>query len=112
TVGRASVPSGASTGAAEACELRDGDPQRYDGLGVCQAGENVTNIIAPELVGHDASDQTSLDQRMMDLDGTSNKSRLGANAILAISLAISRAEAATRQVPLYEHVAQLYGNAA
>src|SRR5262245_41337854 len=90
-VGRASVPSGASTGAAEACELRDGDASRHDGLGVRRAAANVAHEIGPAIVGIDPADQQSLDERMIALDGTPQKSRLGANAILAVSLAAARA---------------------
>jgi enolase len=100
-VGRASVPSGASTGAAEACELRDGDTGRYDGLGVKQAVENVIREIGPAVAGLDAADQSALDQRLIDLDGTPNKSRLGANAILAVSLANARAFALSHGKPLW-----------
>src|SRR6188472_2459367 len=78
-VGRASVPSGASTGAAEACELRDGDRARHDGLGVLQAVENVRSEIGPAVIGCDAANQSELDERLIDLDGTATKSRLGAN---------------------------------
>src|SRR4051812_21537143 len=106
-VGRASVPSGASTGAAEACELRDGDATWYDGLGVRRAVNNVMEVIAPQLQGSDPRQQVSVDQRMIDLDGTANKSRLGANAILAVSLATARAAALANRVPLYRHIADL-----
>jgi enolase 1/2/3 len=105
--GRASVPSGASTGAAEAHELRDGDEARYDGLGVRQAAAHVTTIVGPALAGHDAADQSGLDQRLIDLDGTPTKSRLGANAILAVSLAAARAAATAKDLPLYRHIANL-----
>src|SRR5574344_2568926 len=87
STGRASVPSGASTGSYEAVELRDGDKGRYDGLGVLTAVKNVNEIIAPALIGFDAEDQKGLDQKMIDLDGTENKAKLGANAILSVSLA-------------------------
>lgn len=107
-VGRASVPSGASTGAAEACELRDGGSQWYYGLGVRRAVQNVKEQIGPEISGYDAADQQLVDQRMIELDGTSNKSRLGANAILAVSLATARAAALARQYSLYSHLAELY----
>jgi enolase len=100
-IGRASVPSGASTGAAEACELRDGDMARYDGLGVQQAVENVNRVIGPAIVGQDTSDLDAIDQQMIDLDGTINKSRLGANAILAVSLASARASALSEGRPLW-----------
>src|SRR5262249_55835681 len=106
-VGRASAPSGASTGAAEACELRDGDQQRYDGLGVQHAADHVAKKIGPALVGLDSSDQRAIDQRLIDLDGTPNKSRLGANAILAVPLAAPRAAALAKQIPLYPHIASL-----
>src|SRR5688572_27729170 len=92
-VGRASVPSGASTGAAEAHELRDGDDARYDGHGVLQAVHHVGAIIGPQLAGMSVVEQGKLDERMIELDGTPNKSRLGANAILAVSLAAARAGA-------------------
>jgi len=105
----ASVPSGASTGRAEAQELRDGDPRRYRGLGCRRAVANVVEIIGPALFGVDLADQQALDQRLIELDGTPNKSRLGANAILAVSLAFARAVAAERGVPLYEHFAAMLG---
>src|ERR687885_380127 len=92
-LGRASVPSGASTGSHEAVELRDGDPDRYDGLGVLRAIGNVHDTIFPAVAGMPASDQARLDQALIDLDGTRNKSRLGANALLAVSLANCRAAA-------------------
>src|SRR6185369_6083793 len=101
TSSRASVPSGASTGAAEAHELRDGDLTRYDGLGVQKAVANIVGEIAPALVGCDPGDQTSIDQRLIDRDGSPQKSRLGANAILAVSLAVCRVGAAAKEVPLY-----------
>jgi len=107
--GRASVPSGASTGAAEAHELRDGDRSRYDGLGVLQAVANVEGPIAAAAAGLDATDQRSLDRRLIELDGTPNKSRLGANAILAVSLANARAAAAASGLPLYRYLAKLAG---
>jgi enolase 1/2/3 len=106
-VGRASVPSGASTGAAEAFELRDGELNRYDGGGVQRAVRNVTQAIAPAIADMDPMDQAGIDQRMIDLDGTPNKSRLGANAILAVSLAVARAAAAARQIALYRHLADM-----
>lgn len=89
--GRAIVPSGASTGAYEAVELRDGDKSRYLGKGVLKAVENVNDIIAPEIIGMNALDQVGIDKRMIELDGTPNKSKLGANAILAVSMAVARA---------------------
>ena len=102
--GSAITPSGASTGANEAAELRDGDAHRYGGKGVQQAVGNVRGEIATALVGKDAGDQRELDQRLRDLDGTPNKSRLGANAILAVSIAYARAVAASRKLPLYRHL--------
>jgi enolase len=105
----ASVPSGASTGAAEARELRDGDLARYRGLGCRNAAANVSGEIAAALVGRAIDDQPSLDRALIDLDGTSNKSRLGANAILAVSIAFARASAAARGVPLHTHFADMIG---
>jgi enolase len=102
--GRAAVPSGASTGAHEALELRDGDKKRYLGKGALRAVANVNEHLAPALVGADVMDQAALDRRMLDLDGTPNKNRLGANAILAVSMAAARAAAAARGVPLYRHL--------
>src|SRR5438034_2988406 len=92
-VGTTAVPSGASTGEHEAVELRDGDPKRYGGKGVLQAVANVNDIIARELKSKDALDQRSIDQKLIDLDGTANKSNLGANALLAVSMANARAAA-------------------
>lgn len=106
-VGTAAAPSGASTGAAEAHELRDGDPQRYRGLGCRQAVANIGGEIAAALCGHTFTDQQALDQAMIALDGTPQKSRLGANAILAVSLAFARAVAAERQQPLHLYFASL-----
>jgi enolase len=106
-IGRASVPSGASTGAAEACELRDGEADRYDGLGVRNAVQNVITHIGPAIIDRDVTDQAALDERLIALDGTPNKSRLGANAILAASLAACRAAALARGTPLYEHIRNL-----
>lgn len=100
-VGRASVPSGASTGAAEACELRDRDHDWYDRQGVQQAVRNVILILGPKLVNREFDDQEALDERLLDLDGTPNKERLGANAILAVSIAWARAAAAAANKPLY-----------
>ncbi|MGH2523019.1 MAG: phosphopyruvate hydratase, partial [Anaerolineales bacterium] len=99
--GRAAVPSGASTGAHEALELRDGDKQRYLGKGTQKAVANIQHDIAPALVGQDAADQQALDRRMIELDGTPNKTRLGANAILGVSMAAARAAAAAKGLPLY-----------
>ncbi len=103
-IGRAIVPSGASTGAFEAVELRDGDKGRYLGKGVEKAVENVNEIIAPEVIGFDALDQVSVDNMMIELDGTPNKAKLGANAILAVSMAVARAAAEALQVPLYTYL--------
>jgi len=105
SLGRAAIPSGASTGSREAHELRDGDSRRYGGKGVRRAVANVTDIIAPHIKGLDASAQADLDRVLIDLDGTENKSRLGANAILGISLAAARAAAASRGLPLYLYLA-------
>ncbi len=110
-VGRAAVPSGASTGTREAVELRDGDAKRYLGKGVLHAVANVNGPIRQALVGLDPAEQQKLDKRMIELDGTENKSHLGANAILAVSLAAAHAAAAERKVALYRHVAALAGNA-
>lgn len=103
-MGRAAVPSGASTGEKEALEMRDGDKQRYLGKGVLQAVENVNNEIAQALIGIDASEQSYIDQIMIDLDGTDNKGRLGANAMLAVSLAVARAAAEDAGLPLYRYI--------
>ena len=103
-IGRASVPSGASTGIYEAHELRDGDQGRYLGKGVSKAVENIRSEIAPALIGKNVLEQTRIDQIMMDLDGTPNKSRLGANAILGVSLACAKAAAASQGISLYRHV--------
>lgn len=103
-VGRAAVPSGASTGEHEAIELRDGDSQRYLGKGVTKAVENVHDKIAPRLIGEDATEQRQIDQIMLELDGTPNKGRLGANAILAVSLATAKAAADTFGIPLFRYV--------
>lgn len=102
--GRAIVPSGASTGAYEAVELRDGDKGRYLGKGVLKAVENVNEIIAPEIIGLDALDQVGIDNKMIELDGTPNKAKLGANAILAVSMAVARAAADALDVPLYVYL--------
>lgn len=104
SVGRAAVPSGASTGVHEALELRDGDSSRYLGKGVEQAAQNVNELIAPELAGEDALDQEGLDAYMLELDGTANKSKLGANAILAVSLALAKAAAESTGQPLYRYL--------
>ncbi len=102
--GRAAVPSGASTGINEALELRDGDKGRYLGKGVLKAVENVNNVIAPELLGVNVTDQMAIDQFLLDLDGTPAKSRLGANAILGVSMACARAAADYLQIPLYRYI--------
>ena len=99
-IGRAMVPSGASTGEHEAVELRDGDKSRYLGKGVLKAVDNVDNLIAPELIGHDACDQLTIDKIMLELDGTPNKSKLGANAMLGVSLAVARGAADALGLPL------------
>lgn len=102
--GRAAVPSGASTGEHEAVELRDGDAKRYLGKGVLTAVRNVNEVIASELKGMDVLDQRALDRKLIELDGTPNKSKLGANALLAVSMAASRAAANSRDLPLYRHI--------
>ncbi|GAB6280138.1 MAG: phosphopyruvate hydratase [Thermovirga sp.] len=102
--GRASVPSGASTGENEAVELRDGDKKRYGGKGVLGAVRNVNDIIAPKILGMDPTSQSDIDMLMIDLDGTPNKARLGANAILGVSMAVARAAALSQGVPLYEYL--------
>ena len=102
--GRAAVPSGASTGEHEAVELRDGDPKRYVGKGVTEAVRNVNEVLGPRLEGMAATDQIAVDAEMMDADGTPNKSKLGANAILAVSLAVARAAAADCGLPLYRYL--------
>ncbi|HBH58685.1 MAG TPA: phosphopyruvate hydratase, partial [Arthrobacter bacterium] len=103
-IGRAAVPSGASTGEHEAVELRDGDKGRYLGKGVQKAVDAVLDQIAPALIGFDATDQRSIDQAMIDLDGTPNKAKLGANAILGVSLAVANAAAASADLPLYKYL--------
>jgi len=104
TMGRAAVPSGASTGAFEAVELRDGDAERFGGKGVLNAVDNVNTVIAPEVVGMDALDQVGIDRLMIDLDGTDNKGKLGANAILGVSMAVARAAASYLSMPLYQYL--------
>ena len=104
TMGRAIVPSGASTGAHEAVELRDGDKNRYNGKGVLQAVENVNEIIAPEVIGMDVTHQVDIDTLMIEMDGTPNKGRLGANAILGVSLAVAQAAANYLEIPLYQYI--------
>ncbi|HUM80085.1 MAG TPA: phosphopyruvate hydratase, partial [Candidatus Saccharicenans sp.] len=107
TVGRAGVPSGASTGVHEALELRDGDKKRYNGKGVLQAVGNVNKLIAPEICGLNAFDQAGLDEKLITLDGTPNKNKLGANAILGVSLAAARAAALSLKLPLYRYLGGL-----
>ncbi len=104
TIGRAAVPSGASTGAFEAIELRDGDKGRYLGKGVEKAVSNVEDKIVDELIGYEADDQRLIDQKMLDLDGTADKSELGANAILGVSLAVAKAAAASAELPLFRYI--------
>jgi enolase len=103
-MGRAAVPSGASTGVHEAVELRDGDAARYGGKGVTQAVENVNTVLAPELIGMDATDQAGIDDKMLTLDGTPNKGKIGANAVLGVSMAVAKAAAASAGLPLYRYV--------
>ncbi len=103
-VGRAAVPSGASTGMFEAVELRDGDKKRYMGKGVLKAVENVNEVIAPEIIGMNALNQVEIDRLMIELDGTENKSKLGANAILGVSLAVAKAAANALGLPLYQYI--------
>src|SRR3989338_5301319 len=107
-VGVAAVPSGASTGTHEAVELRDGSSKRYGGKGVLKAVKQVNTVIADGLVGKDALQQRALDEAMIALDGTKNKKRLGANAILSVSLASARAAAAATERPLYRHLRHAY----
>ena len=109
-IGRAIVPSGASTGANEALELRDGDKSRFKGKGVLKAVENVNTAIADELIGMDAADQVAIDRAMLALDGTDTKSKLGANAILAVSLAAAKASAAALGMPLYRYLGGIHGH--
>ncbi|HXG39120.1 MAG TPA: phosphopyruvate hydratase, partial [Bacteroidota bacterium] len=104
TRARAAVPSGASTGEHEAVELRDGDNTRYMGKGVLKAVENVNNVISEEVIGFDAQDQVGIDKMMIELDGTPTKSKLGANAILGVSLAVARAAAQSLGLPLYRYI--------
>src|SRR6056297_2119394 len=107
--GIAAVPSGASTGEFEAVELRDGDKSRYLGKGVEKAVANVNEIIAPELLGVDSSNQVFIDQLMIELDGTKNKSKLGANAILGVYMACAKADADTLGLPLYQYLGGVNG---
>ena len=108
--GRAAAPSGASTGSLEALELRDGDKSQYLGKGVNKAVANANGVIQELLIGQDALDQRAIDQAMIDLDGTENKNKLGANSILAVSLAVSKAAAKSKGLPLYRYYAELFGN--
>ncbi|MBM3138199.1 MAG: phosphopyruvate hydratase [Chloroflexi bacterium] len=110
SVGRAAVPSGASTGVHEALELRDGDKDRYLGKGVQKAVDNVNSAIADELIGWDASDQMGIDMALLELDGTPNKSKLGANAILGTSLAVAKAAAVSLDMPLYRYIGGVYAH--
>lgn len=103
-IGRAAVPSGASTGVHEAVELRDGDKKKYMGKGVLKAVNNVNNIIAPALLDYDVADQTGIDELMIQLDGTANKGKLGANAMLAVSMAVAKAAADEAALPLYRYI--------
>ncbi len=109
TAGKATVPSGASTGSREALELRDGDQERFAGKGVRKACDNIEKKIFPGLSDFSALDQEGIDQRMLELDGTENKSNLGANAILAVSLAVARAAAAAQNKPLWQHLQETFG---
>ena len=102
--GSAMTPSGASTGSREALELRDNDAGRYLGKGVLQAISNIENVLRPALLGMEAGDQAGIDRAMLELDGTDNKSRLGANAILAVSMAVAHAAAADEGLPLYRYL--------
>src|SRR5262249_29207933 len=104
TIGRAAVPSGASTGAHEAVELRDGDKRRYLGRGVLQAVRNVNETIAPQMVGRNPLDQVAVDRFLLTMDGTPNKSKLGANAILGVSMAVAHAAAASVGLPLFRYL--------
>ena len=108
--GRAAVPSGASTGIHEALEMRDGDKSRYNGKGVLKAVENVNTEIAENLLDWDAVEQKAIDKMMIELDGTPNKSRLGANAILGVSLAVAKAAAASLSIPLYRYIGGVYAH--
>src|SRR5262249_39104917 len=108
--GRSIVPSGASTGEHEALELRDGEKKRYLGKGVLKAVANVNNIIAPELAGHNATLQSQIDTMMLAMDGTKNKGKLGANAILGVSMAVARAAADSHQLPLFRYIGGVNAN--
>ena len=102
--GRAAVPSGASTGENEAIELRDGDKKRYGGKGVLKAVDNVNNVIAPVIIGMSALNQRAIDHKLLQLDGTKTKSKLGANAMLGVSLAVAKAAASYLDLPLYRYI--------
>lgn len=106
--GRSAVPSGASTGVHEALELRDGDKKRFTGKGVLNAVHNVNDVIAKALIGKNVTEQKAIDNIMLELDGTANKSKLGANAILGVSMAVARCAAVSQNVPLYKYIAELY----
>ena len=108
--GRAAVPSGASTGEHEALEMRDGDKKRYGGKGVTKAVANVNGVIADALFGWDASEQKAIDTELLTLDGTANKSKLGANAILGVSLAVAKAAANSYGLPLYRYLGGVYAH--
>src|SRR5258707_3950560 len=108
--GRAAVPSGASTGEHEAIELRDGDAKRYRGKGVQKAVRNVAEVLAPAVLGMDAFDQAGLDARLIELDGSPNKGKLGANALLGVSMAVAHAAAAQLEVPLYRHLGGVHAH--
>jgi enolase len=108
--GRAAVPSGASTGIHEALELRDGDKKRYLGKGVQKAVENVNSLVSDELFGWDATDQRGVDLALLELDGTANKSKLGANATLGVSLAVAKAAANSLGMPLYRYIGGVYAH--
>ena len=110
SIGRAAVPSGASTGDYEAVELRDGDKGRYLGKGVLKAVDNVNNVIGPEIEGMDAQEQVNLDRTMIEMDGTENKAKLGANAILGVSMAAARAAANFLDIPLYKYLGSFHSN--
>ena len=110
SVGRAAVPSGASTGVHEALELRDGDENRYNGKGVTQAVDNINTILSEALIGWDVLDQKGIDEAMIKLDGTPNKSKLGANAILGVSLATAKAAANALGLPLYRYIGGVYAH--
>lgn len=109
-LGRAAVPSGASTGKKEALELRDKDPSRFQGKGVLKAVYNVNSVIAPNIIGMNSLDQYAIDKVLIALDGTKDKSKLGANAILGVSVAIAKAAAESLRIPVYRYLGGLKGN--